>query len=151
MGHGTRGHVGRPLAADCGRHRPALLALLEDPSGSDIAPAARDHLEGCARCRSEVSGIVLAGLAVRRAFAGAAASTPPDDDWPRLRRRLERRPARLPAFASSVAGLLMAAAMASALVVSTAMPAATRDPGGLEVLEPVSPAAITRLVAGARP
>ena len=41
----------RGMSGECVRHRPALLDLLEDPTGAQLTAPARTHLDTCATCR----------------------------------------------------------------------------------------------------
>jgi anti-sigma factor RsiW len=128
----------RPVA-ECDRLRPVLLGVLSHPDRTELTAAARDHLEMCGRCRAEIEGMVLAGVAIRRTFAGAASAAPPDDAWPRLRQRLARPAQRVPIFASSLAGLILAVGMATALIVPATLPTATTGPAGADALETRAP------------
>ena len=101
---------------ECRARRDALLALLDDPLGAGLEPDARDHLDACDRCRSEVGELVLAGRRVRTALAEAAIAEPPATAWPRLRARIGCRTPSLGRAASPVLGLALATSLAAALL-----------------------------------
>ena len=103
-------------AGPCRRHRPGLLALLEDPLGGQLAPAARGHLDACAACRAEFGQLVLAGFVVRRAFDADPLPEPSALAWRRLRARVDRREPSRGRAASPVLGLALGAGLAVTLL-----------------------------------
>jgi hypothetical protein len=109
---------------DCRRLRPALLQLIEDPSGTSLTAAARAHLERCERCHADVAEVVLAGIAVHRSLAPARESRPAADAWPRLRTRVTRRSASPGRAASGVHGIALSAGLAMAMLVPLGLPLA---------------------------
>jgi hypothetical protein len=125
--------VGKDLAAlgaECVRHRPALLGVLDDPPGAGLGDEDRAHLETCPRCRDEVTRSVLTGIAVRRSLAPARDACPPPDAWERLRTRIERQQAapRRGRAASPVLGAALAASLAVATLIPLGLPGSSAGP-----------------------
>ena len=131
------------VRVSCDQYWPALLELLGDPAGATVAGPARDHLEACGRCRSEVAGLVLASYAVRRTFAEAARARPPADAWPQLVKRIQRAPARPGRAASPILALALGAGLATGLLLPLgAMPGGRTMPIVIQE-QGLDPAAIT--------
>jgi hypothetical protein len=117
----------RGMSGECVHHRAALLDLVEDPTGRELAAPARTHLDTCVTCRGELADLVLMSFAVGRSLAEAREARPPADAWPRLRGRLSREQRHQPPgrASSPVLGLMLAAGLAVALLVPLGRPVAS--------------------------
>jgi len=62
----------------CGRHRPALLDLVDHGERGPGTSAALDHMDACPACEREVTEIALTIAALRRAGAAYRALPKPD-------------------------------------------------------------------------
>ena len=109
----------------CGRHRDALAALAERRQRSPDGQAALEHVERCRDCSEALGELILTVFALRRLGSEAALATPApgarqDDDWTRLRVRIDRsrRLAQEQAWRwrASLGGLAAASLLVAAVV-----------------------------------
>jgi hypothetical protein len=98
----------------CANHRAALIDFVD---GGDRTPSIDDafrHLDRCATCESELTGIALAVSALRRFGRDLEGVEAPADAWATLRSRLARP--RPPAVMSPLLGLAMGIAIVAGVV-----------------------------------
>lgn len=108
--------LGSGPGPDCRRHCDALFGLLADPAGANLPAAARAHLDTCPSCHERCSELLLAGHAVRRAFADTPMAHASGDAWPRLRARIQRRSPTPGRASSPILGMALAAGLATSLL-----------------------------------
>ena len=147
----------RRRRAECDRHAPALLELVEQGIGGPEVERALDHVAVCAECRGlvESSVLVIAGLRRMGASARTGAAQRGQDRWPELRRailadsvRAEHPAARPRLSLGGLAGALVAPAIVAVVFAwsgGLAGPAVTPAPD-IEVSLPV-PAVADRAIA----
>jgi hypothetical protein len=132
------------LAPACLRHRGTLLALVDRQERGPATESALEHLMVCRRCEDELTRLALTIQALRRIGQAAAAATPPDAVWPRLRAHLERsrRQAREAAWrwrmnlGGVVAGTLIVGVLVGPLAIHVNLGAnGGREPTGYSNLE----------------
>lgn len=130
------------LKPACLRHRGTLIALVDRQERGPATESALEHLATCRHCESELTWLALTIHALRRMGAAAAVS-PPETTWPRLRAHLERsrRRARETAWhwrlnlGGLVAGTLIVGVLTGPLAVRLRLGSDGAEPTGYSTFE----------------
>lgn len=104
----------------CRPHRDDLIAFVDRREVGERTASALRHLDACDACRRELEATALAIAGLRRLHAEALSAEPPNDAWPRLRRRVVAGRAPTWRWRSAMAGSLVGAWLIGVLVAPTA-------------------------------